>query len=229
MHGSSYKVVAGKPLPPELLEEDLELLRKGSRNLQKHIEIVKTFGVPCVVAVNRFATDSENELKLAQELALQYGAEAAAISDVHARGGEGGIELAEAVEAACREGSNFQLLYPDTASFKEKIEAICTRIYGARGVEYLGPAQKKLTLYEEWGYGSLPVCMAKTHLSLSHDAKLRNRPEGFTVTVRDVRLSAGAGFVYALLGEISTMPGLPAAPAFERIDIDAEGNIVGLS
>jgi len=228
MHGGLGTVRPGRPLPPELVKENLPALEKGCANLTKHIENARLFGVPVVVAVNRFTEDTEAEIKLIQEKAVAAGAEGAYLSDVWAKGGEGGRELAEAVAAACEKKSDFKLLYPDEASIKEKIEIIATKIYGADGVDYDRVADQKIELFTKWGLGTLPICMAKTHLSLSHDSNLKGRPTGFRVPVRDIRPSAGAGFLYPLLGSFSTMPGLPSKPAALKVDIDQDGKIVGL-
>lgn len=228
MHSGRFKVVAGKPLSPELLKENLEVIKQGSENLEKQIENMRYFGIPVVVAINRFSTDTDEEIALVKKLALAAGANAVCASDVHQKGGVGGKEMAEAVVAACEKKSNFKFLYPLDVSIKEKIETIATKIYGADGVDYLPAAEKAIKTYTEMGYSNLPICMAKTHESLSHDKNLKGRPTGFTVPIRDVRLSAGAGFLYPLLGEMRTMPGLPSVPAGEKIDIDKSGKIVGL-
>ncbi len=228
MHGGVGNIRPGRPLPPEIIEENLPALEKGSANLAKHIENAKLFGVPVVVAVNRFTEDTDAEVKLIQEQAVAAGAEGAYLSEVWAKGGEGGRELAGAVVAAAEKPSEFKLLYPDDASIKEKIEAIATKVYGADGVDYAREAEQKIELFTKWGLDKLPICMAKTHLSLSHDGTLKGRPTGFRVPVRDIRPSAGAGFLFPLLGTFSTMPGLPSKPAALNVDIDKDGKIVGL-
>jgi formyltetrahydrofolate synthetase len=228
MHGGLGNVRPGRPLPPELVQENLPALEKGCANLEKHIENARLFGIPVIVAVNRFTEDTDAEIKLIQEKAVAAGAEGAYLSEVWATGGEGGRELAEAVAAACEKPSDFKLLYPDDASIKEKIEAIATKVYGADGVDYDRAAERKIETFTRWGLGKLPICMAKTHLSLSHDSKLKGRPTGFRVPVRDIRPSAGAGFLYPLLGTFSTMPGLPSKPAALNVDIDKNGKVVGL-
>ena len=229
MHGGVGRIVAGKPLDPALLTENVEAVRSGAQNLAAHIEIVRRYGVPAVVAINAFPTDTPAEVAAIQEVAQAAGARAAVVSTHFTDGGAGAEALAHAVWAAAEVGSpEFTLLYPDDAPLRTKIEAIATQIYGAAGVEYQPAAAKALKLYEELGYGHLPICMAKTQYSLSHDASLKNRPTGFTLPIRDVRLSAGAGFITPLVGEMRTMPGLPSIPGGEKIDIDAEGNIVGL-
>ncbi len=229
MHGGAFAVTPGKSMDPAVVAApNDEALLRGCANLEKHIENVRQHGVPVVVAVNRFATDSESELALVKAQALKYGAHAAVTMNVHAEGGEGGRELAEAVVAAAAMPSTFSFLYPLEASIKEKIETIATRVYGADGVDYSPEAEKKIKLYTELGYAQLPICMAKTHLSISHDPKLKGRPKNFRVPVRDIRASIGAGFLYPLLGDMRTMPGLPSVPAGNNIDIDANGKIKGL-
>ena len=228
MHGGLGTVRPGRPLPPELVKENLPALEKGCANLEKHIENARLFGVPVVVAVNRFTEDTEAEIKLIQEKAVAAGAEGAYVSNVWATGGDGGCELAEAVAEACEKPSDFKLLYPDEVSIKEKIEAIATKVYGADGVDYDRVAEQKIETFTKWGLDKLPICMAKTHLSLSHDSKLKGRPTGFRVPVRDIRPSVGAGFLYPLLGNFSTMPGLPSKPAALKVDIDKDGKVVGL-
>jgi formate--tetrahydrofolate ligase len=229
MHGGVGRIVAGKPLDPALLEENVEAVRRGAQNLAKQIENVRVYNVPVVVAINAFPTDTPAENAAIQEVSLAAGASAAIVTTNWAEGGRGAEALAHSVWAAAEEGApNFRFLYPDDAPLREKIELIATRIYGAAGVEFQPAATKALKLYEEIGFGRLPVCMAKTQYSLSHDANLKGRPTGFTLPVRDVRLSAGAGFITPLCGEMRTMPGLPSKPGGENIDIDADGNIVGL-
>jgi methylenetetrahydrofolate dehydrogenase (NADP+)/methenyltetrahydrofolate cyclohydrolase/formyltetrahydrofolate synthetase/formate--tetrahydrofolate ligase len=229
MHGGGPKVTPGKALDRAYTEENLSLLEKGAENLAFHIENVKRFGIPAVVAVNRFPTDTAAEIELVKKMALEAGAEQALMADHWAEGGDGAIELAEAVVAACDKPSNFQFLYPLEWSIKQKIEKIAIDIYGAAGVTYEAAAEKQIKNFEEAGFGHLPICMAKTHLSISHDANLKGRPRGFTVPVREVRASVGAGFIYPLLGEMRTMPGLATKSAFMNVDIDFEtGKIVGL-
>jgi formate--tetrahydrofolate ligase len=229
MHGGVGKIVAGKPLDPALLEENVEATRLGAQNLAKQIENVTMFGVPAVVAINAFPTDTPAEVEAIREVALASGARDAVVATHFVDGGAGATDLAEAVWAAASDGSaDFKLLYPDEMPLAEKIETIVTKVYGGAGVDFLPAARKSLQQYEDLGYGHLPICMAKSQYSLSHDGALKNRPTGFTVPVREVRLSAGAGFVFPLCGEMRTMPGLPSRPGGERIDIDADGNIVGL-
>lgn len=223
-----FEVTPGKPMDERLKTEDLESLAEGIVNLEAHIENMKKFGVPVVVAVNHFPTDTEAEHEFIKARALAAGADFAVTHKVHAGGGEGGAELAEAVVAACELPKEFKLLYPDDASIKEKIEAIATQIYGADGVDYLPAAEAKIKLYTDLGYSHLPMCMAKTHLSLSHDPTLKGRPTGWRLPIRDIRASVGAGFLYPLCGDMRTMPGLPKFAAGDNIDLDENGNVVGL-
>ncbi len=227
-HSGKFRVAPGRPLDKRLTSEDLESLEEGCVNLDKQIENVKRFGVPAVVAINRFTTDTPAEIELVVKRAKASGAFDAVVSEVWAKGGEGGADLARAVVRAAQEKSDFRFLYDAKAPIKKKIEAIAREIYGADGVEYAPVATKKIKKFTEQGYGGLPICMAKTHLSLSHDPALKGRPTGFTVPVRDVRVSAGAGFVYPLCGEMTTIAGLPTTPAGESVDIDENGEIVGL-
>jgi len=229
MHGGVGRIVAGKPLDPALTEENVEAVRTGASNLAKQIENVRLFGVPVVVAINAFPTDTPAEVQAIREVSMEAGAHAAVVATHFVDGGAGAADLAEAVWAAASEGApNFQLLYPDDAPLGEKIHTIATKVYGADGIDVSPLAQKAIKRYEAMGFGNLPVCMAKTQYSLSHDPNLKGRPSGFTVPIRDVRLSAGAGFITPLVGEMRTMPGLPSRPGGEKIDIDADGNIVGL-
>jgi len=228
MHGGGPKVTPGRALDPAYTEENLELLEKGCDNLKVNIGIAKQFGIPVVVAVNKFTTDTEAELEMVKEKAIEAGAEDACISQVWAKGGKGGVELAEAVIKACEKPSEFEFLYPLNASIKEKIETIATKVYGADGVDYSPEAESKIKLYTKIGYDNLPICMAKTHLSLSHDPTKKGVPTGFTLPIRDIRASVGAGFLYPLCGEMRTMPGLPSKPAFLDVDLDEDGNVVGL-
>ncbi|RKY35008.1 MAG: formate--tetrahydrofolate ligase [Candidatus Omnitrophota bacterium] len=231
MHGGAYVFKPGTPyskIKAEVERENLPALEKGCENLAKNIEIVKKFGVPCVVAVNRFTSDTPKELELVMKKALEAGADGAAISECWARGGEGAIELAKEVLKALEKPHQMKFLYPDELDIKEKIEMIACEIYGADGVDFLPLAEKKIKLYTKLGYDRFPINMAKTHLSLSHDPNLKGVPKGFRVPVRDVRACVGAGFLYPLLGEMRTMPGLPSHPAFMDVDIDEQGNTIGL-
>ncbi len=213
----------------ELEQENLEKLEEGCQNLAKQIENMKQFGIPVVVTVNRFAADTDAEVELVQKKAIEFGAEACNPITVHRDGGDGGIDAANAVVEACDRDSDFHFLYPDDAPIKEKIETIATKMYGADGVDYMPEAEQKIEAFTRAGWDKLPICMAKTHLSLSHDPMLKNRPTGFRVPIRDIRPSVGAGFLYPLLGTMSTMPGLPERPAAVDVDIDVEtGQIKGL-
>lgn len=231
MHGGGPVVSAGKPLDHTYLVEDLELLKKGMKNLLHHISIARKFGVPVVVAVNQFYTDTPAELDLVRKIAVEEGgAVDAVISNHWALGGKGSVDLARAVVSAAEQSSDFKFLYPLDWTIKQKIETIAKEIYGADGVEYSPEAEERIAEYTRLGFSELPICMAKTHLSLSHDPKLKGVPKGFVIPVRDVRASVGAGFLYPVLGKISTMPGLSTRPAFMDIDIDlATGKILGLS
>jgi len=231
MHGGGPKVVAGKPLDAAYTSENLELLEKGIPNLLHHIKIARKFGIPVVVAINRFLTDTPAELELIRKAAVETGgAEDAVVCEHWEKGGEGALDLAHAVIKATEKPSNFQFLYPLDLSIKEKIEIIAREIYGAEGVDYLPEAEERIAEYTRLGFDKLPICMAKTHLSLSHDASLKGVPKGVRIPIRDVRASVGAGFLYPLLGTMSTMPGLPTRPIFMDIDIEPEtGRIIGLS
>jgi formyltetrahydrofolate synthetase len=231
MHGGGPKVVAGKPLDPAYTAENLDLLRAGLDNLLAHINIAARFGVPVVVAINRFHTDTDAELELIRKVAVeQGGAEDAVVANHWELGGEGAIDLAKAVVAASQKPVHFRFLYPLELSIKEKIECIAREVYGADGVDYSPEAEERIVEYTRLGFDRLPICMAKTHLSLSHDPNLKGVPKGYRLPIRDVRASVGAGFLYPLVGKMSTMPGLPTRPAFFDIDIDPEtGWITGLS
>ncbi len=229
MHGGGPKVVPGRPLHEAYTRENLELLRAGLPNLVQHIENARKFGVPVVVAVNTFTSDTPAELEIIREAAVKAGAEDAVISEVWARGGEGGADLARAVVAACEKPNGFRFLYPDDMTIQQKIETIAREIYRADGVDFAPEAQAKIKLFTQWGLGGLPINMAKTHLSFSHDPTLKGAPRGWTLPIRDIRASAGAGFLYPLCGAMRTMPGLPSRPAFVDVDIDLEtGKVKGL-
>ncbi len=230
MHGGGPKIVAGKPIASAYTEENLELLEKGCGNLVKHIENVRKFGIPVVVAVNRFNTDTEAELALVRLIACEAGAEDAITADNWSEGGAGAEALAEAVVHACNKPNNFHFLYPAEASIKDKIECIVRELYGGAGVEYSPEAEKKIEIYTRQGFDKLPVCIAKTQYSFSHDPELKGVPTGFIVPIMDVRASVGSGFVYPLLGKMSTMPGLSIRPNFYEIDLDTQsGRVIGLS
>lgn len=228
MHGGGPRVAPGKPLDKVYGQENLDLLQRGLVNLEAHIGIVRRFGVQVVVAVNHFPADTEAEIEMVRQAALKAGAAEACLSTVWAKGGQGGRELAQAVVRACQQPSDFKFLYPLEASIQDKIETIALNLYGAERIEYSSLALEKIQLYTKLGYDRLPINMAKTPLSLSHDANRKGAPRGFTFPVRDLRASIGAGFLYALCGEIQTMPGLPSRPAFMEMDLDEEGNIRGL-
>jgi formyltetrahydrofolate synthetase len=230
MHGGGPKVVAGRQLDAAYTDENLDLLRAGLANMVHHIKSARKFGIPVVVAVNSFATDTARELEMIRKAAIEEGgAEDAVVSRHWAEGGEGAIDLAKAVVAASDKPSNFKFLYPLDMPIKDKIESIARQIYGADGVDYTPEAEARIEEYTRLGFDKLPICMAKTHLSLSHDAELKGVPKGFRIPVQDIRASVGAGFIYPLLGEMSTMPGLPTRPAFFDVDIDLKtGRVVGL-
>jgi len=229
MHGGLIKVVAGKPLDMEkLAQENLPVVEKGCENLEQHIKIALLHGISPVVVINRFPTDTPAEIDLVKEKGLAAGAASVVTHEGWAKGGEGCLELAEAVIEATEKDNNFHYLYPLEASIKEKIEIIATKVYGADGVTYLEQAEKNIKLFESVGFGNLPICMAKTHLSLSHDPALKGRPRNYKIPIRDIRASVGAGFLYPLLGTMMTMPGLPSIPAATKVDIDKDGNTVGL-
>jgi methylenetetrahydrofolate dehydrogenase (NADP+)/methenyltetrahydrofolate cyclohydrolase/formyltetrahydrofolate synthetase len=228
MHGGGPKVTPGKPLAVEYTEENIPLLEAGICNLTRHIEIAKQFGVPVVVAVNRFPTDTDAEVEFVRDKVNQAGGEGAYVSDHYTHGGEGARELAEAVVEACEKPSDFKLLYPDDMSIKDKILTIAQKVYNAKDVTYSELAERQIASYEKAGLSNLPMCMAKTHLSLSHDPSLKGVPSGFTVPVNEVRACAGAGFLYPLLGTMKTMPGLPSRPAFLGIDLDDDGEVIGM-
>jgi formate--tetrahydrofolate ligase len=206
----------------------VDAVERGAANLRRHLGIVREFGLKAVVAVNRFPTDTDEELETVRRLALEYGAHAAELNEAFERGGEGAAALAEAVVDATEEPAPFSPIYSLDALIEDKIEAICTRVYGADGVEFLGPAREKIERFTADGLDRLPVCMAKTHLSLSHDPTLVGAPTGFTVTVRDIRAYTGAGWLVPLLGDMQTMPGLSATPAAFNVDVDEDGRTVGL-
>ena len=212
----------------DLNDENLEALEAGLPNLLQHVEnITKVYQLPCVVAINRFPTDTEAELKLVEDKCRELGVNVA-LSEVWAKGGEGGLALADEVVRLCEEPNDFQFAYGDDLSLAEKIEAIATRVYHADGVDFEPKAMAELKKLEDLGFGGMPVCMAKTQYSFSDDQKKLGAPRGFRITVRNAKVSAGAGFVVALTGDIMTMPGLPKVPAAERIDVDETGKISGL-
>ena len=229
MHGGVGRVVPGRPLPPELISENVEAVQRGCENLQKHVENMRLHGLPVVVAINLFPTDTAREIEAVREAALAAGAVDAVTSDHHAQGGNGAMDLARAVIKAAEQPSEMRFLYPLEWSIKQKIEAIATQVYGADGVDYEPLAEQKIKLYTRLGYDKLPINMAKTHLSLSHDPTLKNRPRNFRLPIRDIRASVGAGFLYPLCGDMRTMPGLPKTPAATKVDLDLQTRkVVGL-
>ncbi len=227
-HSGKYRIVAGKALPPEMLENNVADVEAGASNLRKQIENVKIHGVTPVVAINVFETDHADEIEAVKRISIESGALGAAVSSHWADGGKGAIELAEMVMAAADIPNEFKFLYNLDQPIKDKIETIATKIYGAADVSYTKEADTQIANYEANGFGDLPICMAKTHLSLSHDPTLKGAPTGFTFPIREVRASVGAGFIYPVCGDMRTMPALPAHPAAEHVDIDENGNIVGL-
>src|SRR5215216_4719588 len=227
-HSGRYEVHAGKPLPPELVEENPDDVHAGAQNLRKQIENIRLHGVSPVVAINAFPTDYDSEHAAIREIAEDMGARVAVCTHF-LEGGAGAVELAEAVAEAAEEPTGFRFLYPEEATLREKIETIATKVYGASGVEYDMEAARQLRNYEKNGFGRLPVCIAKTHLSISSDPTLTGAPTEWVLPVREVRASVGAGFIYPICGDMRTMPGLSASPAAERMDIDEHGEIVGLS
>ena len=227
-HSGNHRIVAGKPLPEALLAENPDEVHEGGANLRKQIENVRIHGVSPVVAINRFPEDHDADLAAIAEIARENGARCA-ITSHFSEGGAGASELAEMVAEATEEKSDFSVLYPDEMSIEEKIRTVATKVYGADEVEFSPTASKQINSYTENGFGDLPVCIAKTHLSISSDASLKGAPTGWNLPVREVRASVGAGFVYPICGEMRTMPGLGKSPAAAGIDIDENGEIVGLS
>ncbi len=227
-HSGRFRVVPGKPLDKALGNENLQALEEGMPNLAKQIENIRIFGIPAVVAVNRFDSDTDREIELIRNKSMESGAYGCEVSSVWSCGSKGGLALARSVIKAASCGKDFKYLYSVNMPIKEKIETIAVRIYGARNVEYSEAAERKIELCAKQGWDALPICMSKTHLSLSHDPGLLGRPKDFTLPVRDIRAFVGAGFLSPLCGTINTMPGLPKHPAGENIDIDNNGNIVGL-
>jgi formate--tetrahydrofolate ligase len=227
-HSGRFEIVAGRPLPEELLEENPDDVYAGADNLRKQIENVRLHGVSPVVAINAFPTDHASEHAAIREVAEQMGARVA-VCNHFSEGGAGAVELAQVVAEAAEEPTEFRFLYPKEASLREKIETIAKKAYGADGVAYDMKASEQLDSYEKNGFGYLPVCMAKTHLSISSDPSLKGAPKGWVLPVREVRASVGAGFIYPICGEMRTMPDLSATPAATHVDIDENGEIVGLS
>jgi formyltetrahydrofolate synthetase len=229
MHSGRFKVRAGKPVDKKLFRENLDLLEKGCANLEKQIGNIKKFGVPVVVAINRFSSDTAKEIILVEKKAILAGADDAVVSGLWTRGSKGGVVLAKAVIEAAGKKSKFNYLYPLNSSIKDKIEKVAKEMYGAGKVKYSADAEKAIRRYEKLGYGRLPVCIAKTQLSFTADPSIKGAPRGFMLPIRDIHLSAGAGFITPICGTITTMPGLPENPIGTKVDIDKKGNIVGLS
>ncbi|MDN5855549.1 MAG: formate--tetrahydrofolate ligase, partial [Actinomycetia bacterium] len=227
-HSGKYKVTAGKPLPAEMLLENPDDVLAGADNLRRHLANIRRHGVNPVVAVNAFPTDYDSEQRAILDVAAEEGVRAA-VSTHFGRGGKGAMDLARAVAEACDEPSDYRRLYPDDMSLTDKIDTIAREMYGADGIDVSPLAARQLDSYERNGFGNLPVCIAKTHLSLTDDPTRKGAPTGWRLPVREVRASVGAGFVYPICGTMQTMPGLSSAPAAERIDIDDDGEIVGLS
>lgn len=230
VHSGRFKVVSGKPLPAELLQEDLEALEAGASNLKAHLDIIHRFGIPVVVAINRFPTDTDREIGHLRRLAEQLGAEAVAVSESFALGREGGTELAKAVSEVVEfSPASFRPVYRQEDSLQTKIEKVACEVYGSGRVEYGSGVRSQIKQVERWGFGNLPVCFAKSQFSLSHDPNLKGAPRGFTMPVTEVQLAAGAGFVRVFCGEINTMPGLPTSPAALQMDLDEQGKPIGVS
>ncbi|HEY7705416.1 MAG TPA: formate--tetrahydrofolate ligase [Acidimicrobiia bacterium] len=227
-HSGNHRIIAGRPLPEALLVENPDEVHMGGENLAKQIDNVRLHGVTPVVAINAFPDDHPSEHEAIKQIAAEAGARVA-VSTHFAEGGKGAAELAEAVAEAAAEPSEFKMLYPDTATLREKVEAVATKVYGAAKVRYDLEAARRIDYYQQKGFGHLPVCIAKTHLSISSDATLKGAPTGWTLPVREVRASVGAGFIYPICGDMRTMPGLSATPAAFSIDVDEFGEIVGLS
>lgn len=230
MHGGGPPVVAGKALDNTYRTENIELTRAGCCNLTRHIMNLKNFGIPVIVGINRFATDTDQELDVVREEALKSGADSAVVCEHHAKGGAGAVDVARAVIDACSKKSNFKFLYDLDLSIKEKIEIIAREFYHAGSVEYMPKAEEQIQQYTHMGFDKLPICMAKTQYSFSADASLKGAPSGFVLPIREIRASVGAGFLYPLVGDMNTMPGLPTRPCYYEIDIDPNtGVVVGLS
>ncbi|HLY11004.1 MAG TPA: formate--tetrahydrofolate ligase [Planctomycetota bacterium] len=229
VQGGSYELRTGRPLPKELLQENVEAVEIGSENLAHMIRIVRRTGLPAIVAINRFPSDTEREIEAVRGAASKAGAAGVEVIEAYARGGEGAVDIARAIARACETRVVPRPFYEVSWPIREKIETIARDVYGAAGVDYTPHAQEDIDRYTAWGLGGLPICMAKSQLSISHDPKLRGVPKGFRVPIQQVRASAGAGFLYPLLGDIMTMPGLPSVPASEHMDIDDLGNLIGFS
>lgn len=227
-HTGKYKITPGKPLDAGLISENVADVEAGAANMVRHLENMRKFGVNPVVAINAFSSDTDKEMDAIRDIALAAGAVGVSVARHWAEGGKGATELAEMVVTACDQPNDFQTLYPVEWPIKQKIEAIATEIYRADGVDYTPEANKQIATFEQNGFGQLPICMAKTHLSFTADPTVKGAPTGFRLPVREVRASVGAGFIYPLCGEMRTMPGLPEHPAAEQVDLDSDGRVVGL-
>jgi formyltetrahydrofolate synthetase len=229
LHGGDFDVKPGRPLPAALTEENVEAVEKGTPNLARMIGIVRRSGIPAVVAINRFPDDTDREIDAVLKAAKAAGASGVEVIEAYGRGGAGAEAAARAVVRACESPSEFRPFYDVAQPIREKIETLAKNVYGADGVDFSPRAQEEIDRYTAWGLDALPVCMAKTHLSISHDPKLRGAPTGFRVPVQQIRAAAGAGFLVALAGDIMMMPGLPTEPASANMDIDENGNLIGLN
>jgi formyltetrahydrofolate synthetase len=227
LHGTDLPLKPGKPLPAELFQENVEAVERGSANLARMVEIVKRAGIPAVVAINRFPEDTDRELEAVRAAARRAGAAGVEVIEAYAKGGAGAERVARAVLEACATPSKMRPFYELDRPIREKIETIARDVYGADGVDYDPRAEEEIERATKWGLGGMAVCMAKTQLSISHDPKLRGSPKGFRIPIQRVRMSAGAGFLYPLLGDVMTMPGLPSEPASVHMDIDDRGNLIG--
>ncbi len=227
-HTGKYRIVPGRPLDPALLEENVADVEQGSANMVRHIQNLRKFGINPVVAINHFTDDTDKELDAVKRIAVEAGAVGAAVARHWAEGGRGAGEVAELVVDACERPNDFQFLYPLEWPIKKKIETIAAEMYSAGSVTYSQQANRQIRMFERDGFGDLPICVAKTHLSFTADPKIKGAPSGFELPIREVRASVGAGFVYPIAGGVRTMPGLPSSPAAERVDIDENGRVVGL-
>ncbi len=227
-HTGKYRIVPGRPLDAALLEENVSDVETGAANMIRHLQNLRKFGINPVVAINVFAQDTPKEIDAVKRIAIEAGAVGAAVARHWAEGGKGAVELGEMVITACDQPNDFKFLYPIEWTIKQKIEKIATDLYGAGSVTYSQEADRQISTFEKNGFGGLPICVAKTHLSFTADPKIKGAPSGFELPVREVRASVGAGFIYPIIGEMRTMPGLPSSPAAERVDIDENGRIVGL-
>ena len=227
-HTGRYKIIPGKPMDDALITENVPDVEEGAVNMVRHLENLRKFGINPVVAINVFPHDTDNEIAAIKAIAEDAGAVGVAVAEHWAKGGPGAAELAEMVVTACDQPNDFKFLYPVEWSIKEKIDHIAKEIYRADSVDYSSTAERQIALFEEKGFGDLPICMAKTHLSFTADAKIKGAPTGFTLPITEVRASVGAGFIYPLCGEMRTMPGLGRTPAAQNVDIDEDGRVVGL-